>query len=904
MVGLVLCSHSHALAQAAAELACGVGTGDLPIVGIGGVGDQHAALGIDTTEIMDAIQKLDGVEGVLVLADLGGAVMAAETAIDLLDGMLKGPARLDPAPLVEGAVAAAIQIRLGADLERVASEALEALTPKRHQLLNAAEPSPAPPAEPGADAHPATPRDDVDVRACERVERFSIESAHGLHVRPAAELVRTLGGFNVRARARRADGGDWVDALSMNRLALLGIRQGDLLEVAVSGADTDACLAAVRRLVAELGGESTTLTPGAEQDPNDPAPTQSERPAREGQSERADAQQAANAGSGQWVLRGIAVSPGVAAAPLFVVGESQTQPPDASSTPRTEPLEQQQLNPLLQPLRLARDRLTARIQVEAAQAERDGHPEIAEIARAHAVLLVDPDLDTRAARQLGNFHCSPTEAFQFAAAQIADRYRSLDDPYMQARAADVQAVAQRLVAELEPESVPQVRLPATPSIIVVQELSPDLALRLDPALARGVASVRGSATAHGAIIARGLGLPMLVGLPLSAQQLGELAGRPAVLDAGRGTLEIDPPEDRLTRARALVDRAERDTAVQRAAAKGTARLADGTPLPVLANIATAADCRVALAAGAEGIGLLRTELAFADAAVLADEEAQVRVLKEMLALMRGAPATLRLLDLGADKPPPGHPRPLEANPFLGVRGVRLLLARECGSLLETHLRALLRAAQGHAVKLMIPMVVELAEIDAVATALARAHQTLNASGTAHAWPLSLGIMVETPAAALRARELAAHCAFFSIGSNDLTQYVMAAERGNAALSAIGDALHPAVLRAIETTCDGARSHAIPVSLCGEIGSDPDALPVLVGLGISGLSISPAALARVKTAIRGLDPEQCRDLAQQVLTLDSAAEVRAAAHRARGDPQDASALRLGGIAARRDTTGQV
>jgi phosphocarrier protein FPr len=858
------------LAEAAAELAHGVGASDLPILGVGGVGDDHATLGTDTTEIMAAIQGLDGSSGVLVLADLGGAVLAAQTAIELLDGLLQGPVRLLPAPLVEGAVAAAVQIGLGADLDQVAAEALDALTPKREQLLD--DPQPAPPAA----ALPVAQDQRRDL-GDEQIERLRIDAAHGLHARPAAALVRILSGFQVQARARRADGGDWVNASSLNRLMLLAIRRGEELELAIRGSETEACRAALREFAARLREQPAVAaadTEGRSTPENGAARGAGTQFDRSTQIEQRPSQGVRDQETR--LFQGLGVSPGVSAAPIFAIADHRAPAPSAPPGPRPDPLPVGDTNRLLQPLRLARERLIKHIEAEADRAERQGHREIAEISRAHAGLLADPDLDADTAARLSRLDCDAEQAFQLAAAELGERYGSLDDPYLRARAADVAAVTRRLLTELTPGAAPTNELPKTPAILLLEELTPELALRLDPAWAKGIGAARGSATAHAAIIARGLGLPMLVGLDLEAEQLAELDGRPAILDADAGTLEIGPATGRIAEARARIARAEETRAAQRAMAQRPARLADGAPLPVLANVANAVDCRVAREAGAEGIGLIRTELAFADATLLRDEEAQVRLLGEMLALMAGLPATVRLLDLGADKPPAGLPRPPEANPFLGVRGVRLLLDPSCASLLDTHLRALLRAAHAHPLKLMIPMVAELAEIEAIGRALTLTHQRLQADGIDHAWPLPVGIMVETPAAALQARGLAGHCAFFSIGSNDLTQYVMAAERGSAVLSPLADALHPAVLAAIKATCDGARSLGIPVSLCGEIGADRLALPILVGLGVTALSTSASALAAVKAALSGLDPEQCRALAETALGLDSAAEVRAAA----------------------------
>ena len=862
-VGLVVVSHSRALAEAVARLAMAVGQGPLPIAFAGGVGDAHDALGTDATDILDAMLRVDSAAGVLVLADLGGALLAAETALELAEGQLAGPARLVAAPLVEGAVAAAVQIGLGADLDTVAREALGALAPKQAQLAGGDAAAPPSPAAPSAAVQQVT--DGAEPPGIR--ERFRIDIDHGLHLRPAAALVATIGRFGATAWLRRADApGAWGDARSLNAIATLGIDRGDVIEMTADGADAPALLAAVRALVARGFGEAGR-TPAADAAGGPAATPPGDLPA-------------ASAGTGA-ILTGMPAAPGLAVGTLAVLAAASVLV-DAGDPPvRSAPLAEAEVEAALEPVRAALGRVGARLREQSRAARARARGDAAGIAEAQAAVLADPALETGVRALLRDRVCDAVTAFRLVAARLAAGYRALADAYQRARAADVEDAAGQVLALLAraPEPAPGT-LAALPAgaILVVDKLTTSQALALDPARVAGVASARGSRDAHAAIIVRGLGLPMVTGLALPAGG-SRLDGVAAVLDGDAGTLEPAPGPARLAAARARLAEAARAAAALRERPRQPGVLADGSPLPVQASVASAADARAAAAGGAQGIGLLRTELALLDAEQVPDEDAQVARLAPILAAFpeTGAddrPPRLRLFDIGGDKPLRALALPVEANPFLGLRGVRLLADPAFHALRDTQLRALLRAGAGRRIGIMIPMVATAAEIDAIRAALAGAHADLARAGVAHAWPLQLGIMVETPAAALAAPQLAARCDYFSLGTNDLTQYVMAAERGNAAVTGLADGLHPAVLRAVALTCDAARAAGIPVGVCGELGADPLAIPLLIGLGVGELSVHPAAVPVVKARLAGLYPAACRALAERALGCTDAAAVRA------------------------------
>ncbi|MDE2486179.1 MAG: phosphoenolpyruvate--protein phosphotransferase, partial [Alphaproteobacteria bacterium] len=343
-------------------------------------------------------------------------------------------------------------------------------------------------------------------------------------------------------------------------------------------------------------------------------------------------------------------------------------------------------------------------------------------------------------------------------------------------------------------------------------------------------------------------------------------GTPLVLDAGRGVLEIDPGEARLAAARTRVNaRAARRAALE-AAAQRECRTADGTRIEVLANIGSRADAEAAAAHGAEGCGLLRTEFLFLDRAEPPSEAEQAQAYAAIAAALPGRPVTVRTLDVGGDKPAPYLALPREDNPALGLRGVRVSLARR--DLLDAQLGAILRAWPDAPCRIMLPMVASAAEVLAVRGRL----EALR--GADRAAPVALGIMVETPAAAVTADLLAPHVDFLSIGTNDLAQYALAMDRTHPELAAQADGLHPAVLRLIRLAAAGAAAHGRPVSVCGGLASDPAAVPILLGLGVTALSATPARIPAVKAQVRALSLDACRELAARACEVDSAQAVRA------------------------------
>ncbi|MDI3292019.1 phosphoenolpyruvate--protein phosphotransferase [Polyangium sp. 15x6] len=778
-VGLVLVSHSRALAEATRKLATQM-TGDAVLIecaaGIGETGDE---LGTDAMAIVAALERAAGAQGAVVLMDLGSALLSAETALDLVDAAIAAKTRLSSGPFVEGAVAAAVRAAGGGSLDEVAAEARRGLVAKEEQLGEAAPaPAPAPVEKSGEN---------------ETWEDAEIADLHGLHARPAARIVSRASRFDAKITIEnRTNGKGPRTTDSVIALSGLGARHGHVLRIAATGREAEAAVRALAALVREAGTNDA------------PAP-----------------QAAAEATKG----RGIPIAAGVAVGPCIRLQRTAVRLSDHSvDDPAVE----------LEKLMAALDRVEREIRAAF------GHDDMATM---HGTLLRDPVILRTARDLVTESGRNAASAYHSGASRAAEALANADDPYMRARVADLRDIELAVLRALG--AAPAVVLPeGPPAILLADELLPSEAARLDPARVLGVVDLRGGPTSHAAILLRGAGIPAVFGAAALFQDLPESPARLG-LDGGTGELWIDPAPvitADLERRRAE----ERAARLSAAAFHGKVTLPSGPTVELWANAASALEARAAREAGAFGIGLLRTEMFFLDRNDAPGEDEQADLYAEVLAAFPGAPVVIRTLDAGGDKRLPWLHVPPEENPYLGLRGIRLSLDRP--DLLEAQLRAILRAGRGRDVRIMIPMVSTASEIEATKAALARAASALDAAGKPHLWPVPLGIMVEVPAAALLADRLAPHVDFFSIGTNDLTQYTLAAERGHPRLAALADAGHPAVLDLVGRVAKAGQAAGRAVSVCGEAAADPKLAATFVGLGITRLSMGPSAIARVRAAL--------------------------------------------------------
>ncbi|MGH9182342.1 MAG: phosphoenolpyruvate--protein phosphotransferase [Acidimicrobiales bacterium] len=836
----MIVSHSATLAAGVAELARGMGADEVAIATAGGLDAPDRPLGTDAALVLRAIEEVWSDDGVLVLMDLGSAVLSAEMALDFLADERRARVVLCDAPLVEGAVAGVVAARLGQPLARVAEEARRGLAPKTAHL--GVPEGASPPGEP-----PTTIEADHEIV-------LRVSNPHGLHARPAARLVEAAGHLDAEVTVENLTGGRGpVPARSLTAVATLGVRQGDEIRVRARGPEAQAAVTAVAELAGRHFDDPPTevvappgvpATPTTSAPPTGPPATGPPPPGT--------------------VLAGLAASPGV------VAGEARhfhrldlevPRQPAADPDAALEALERA-LAAAADDTRRRRDQVAA-----------TGAGYEAGIFDAHLLLLDDPALLEPARRAIRDESRTAAAAWADAAGRLQAEWETIDDEYLRERAADLRSVAEQVLAHLLGAERTGSAM-VDPGILVARDLSPADTAALDPALVLGLAIAAGGPTSHSAILARSLGIPAVVRLGEAVLAVAETT--PLLLDGEAGTVAVSPSDGAVRAADRRRARRSRRIEEARSRARQPAATRDGVVIEVAANLGTPDEVAQAVTCGADAVGLFRTELLFLTATEPPGEDDQERAYREVAEALAGRPLTARTLDAGSDKPLPFLAQPPEANPALGVRGLRLGLARP--EVLATQLRALLRVAADHPVRIMFPMVTTSDELSAARLLVEEARGELARQGVRLPEVVEVGIMVEVPAAALAARALAADASFFSIGTNDLAQYTLAADRTNERVAGLADGLHPAVLELIARTAEAGMGSGRWTGVCGEVASDPSAVPILLGLGVRELSATPASIPSIKDAVRAVDLTGAQALAAEALHLGSATAVRALALR--------------------------
>lgn len=822
MVGIVIVSHSRRLAEGVRELAEQMAQGKVPLAIAGGIDDPENPLGTDAMQVYEAIASVYNDEGVVVLMDLGSALMSAEMALEFLPEQ-RANVRLCEAPLVEGAIAAAVAAAAGSDIEQVMAEARGALAAKAAQLQVFPNVSAAAP----------------QVSTLQALEiRLTIRNRLGLHARPAAQLVATAARFQSQIRVRNLTlGTESVNAQSINQVMTLGVRQGHELAIAAQGSDANEALAALQALAEANFDEVDTALK------SQPSAQIRATPSTKGE------------------LLGIPASPGVAIGPVFLYRHTPLKVLERHVVDDVQ-TEWQRLQVAIQ---------TARQKIQALKKQtaiKIGEDEAA-IFDVHLLFLEDPALNDAVHQRIFEQRMNAEVAWATVVDELVTAYRTLEDSYMQERAADVVDVGQRVLRLLAGAAKLDEDLPQK-AILVATDLTPSDTAQLDPTKVLGICTTLGSATSHSAILARTLGIPAVVGV--EPEVLNLTNGNLLALDGESGKVWVKPEADTLTGLQAKRDARSAAQQQAQATAQHSAVTRDGRRVTVVANIAGIGDAQVALNLGAEGVGLLRTEFLYLDRATAPSEEEQLAGYQAIAQVMGTRPLIIRTLDVGGDKPLSYLGLQQEANPFLGWRGIRFCLDQP--DILKTQLRAILRASLGHQIKVMFPMIATVAEVQAAKGILAEVQAELRQASMPFDEAMEIGIMVEVPSAVVIADQLAACVDFFSIGTNDLSQYIMAADRTNPRVATLADALHPAVLRMVHQTVQAGHEAGIWVGLCGELALDPLAAPILLGLGLDEVSLNPQAIPALKQAITQLTVAEAEAIAKAALKLDSAARVRA------------------------------
>ena len=657
-----------------------------------------------------------------------------------------------------------------------------------------------------------------------------IHNATGLHARPARVLVDIAKRYESNIRVRHGE--KHVNAKSLIAVLTLGVAHGQRIQVELHGNDEASAADAITEAVRAGLGEGPTRPAAA----TPHAPHVATQPVSE-------------AGA---VIRGVAGAPGIAIGPVF-----RFERASIDVTAQFAGVQQERAA-LQAAIAEARQQILALRE----QVLQQANATEAAIFDVHCDILADPDLLDRVHATIADGQ-SAAAAWQGAVEEQALAVAALPDRLLAERATDLRDVGHRVLGLLAGAVSAAASLPDTPVVVVAYDLTPSETAAFDPQRVLGFCTAVGGPNAHTAILARALGLPAVVG---AGQYLLELApGTQVILDGTAGTLDTAPDAHAVATAQARQRAQHAQKADATRAAGQPAITSDGHRVEVAANIGGVEDARQAAACGAEGAGLLRTEFLFLERATAPTEDEQFAVYRAIVEALPDQPVIIRTLDIGGDKPLPYLALPAEANPFLGERGIRLCMAHP--ELLRQQLRAILRAAAFGRLRVMVPMIADIDEVRYVRVLIAELQAELDAPA------VEIGIMVEIPSAALMADVLAEEVDFFSIGTNDLTQYTLAMDRTHPSLAAKADGLHPAVLRLIARTVEAAHTAGKWVGVCGELGADPLAVPILIGLGVDELSISVPAIPLIKAQIRSLSIARCRELAHHALACATAAQVR-------------------------------
>jgi phosphoenolpyruvate-protein phosphotransferase len=656
----------------------------------------------------------------------------------------------------------------------------------------------------------------------------------GLHARPSAVLASTAKKF--QSAIKLIHGEESANAKSVVALLSLNIAYGDQVKLQAEGPDAQEAIDALTELAAG--------------DANEAAPEEAQAPAANAEAAPEEAEPG--------VLRGVGASAGIVVGQAYLLSQ---QVITLTEHGQGETLEREALQKALHE---AKDQLE---QLKY-QAHGKGASSGAEIFAAHQELLDDPDLLSMVTTSISN-NKSAAFAWKQGFTTQAEQLSRLSNQLLAARANDLRDVGLRVLQLLTGGRTSAPVLPDN-SILIAEDLTPSVTVSLDRSKVRGICTSGGSPTSHVAILARSLDIPAVVGIDPSALQIAN--GTQLILDGSRGTLRVSPSAEELINIQALQKKQAEQRASDLMSAAQPACTADGHRVEVVANIGGLPDAEQGMEKGAEGVGLLRSEFLFLQREKAPGEAEQANAYMSIArAVGHNRTLVIRTLDVGGDKPLAYLPMPAEENPFLGVRGVRLCLAQP--EILKSQLRAILRAAPYAKLCIMFPMIATLDELRQCKEIVEAERRELNVP------PVQIGIMIEVPSAAIMAEQFAREVDFFSIGTNDLTQYVLAMDRNHPGVGRQADALNPAVLQLMASTVRAAHKHGKWVGVCGGLASDPLAVPVLVGIGVDELSVSVPSIPEIKALVRKFTKGECEQLAEEVLGLSTATEVRARLTRA-------------------------
>lgn len=802
MVGIVIVSHSKMLAEGVKELADQMSQNKVAILTAGGLDDEFSPIGTDPFKIKDAVEKLTECDGILVLMDIGSAVMNAELALDLIDEDLKNKILLCEAPLVEGAIAAAAQAMTGADIKAIANEARNGLIGKQSLLTP---------------INYNTQKVDMEQDDFDKEIKITVPNQLGLHARPSVKLVELVNKFNLTAVVS-TNNKPFVDASSISQISTLGAKKDDILIFKVKGNQVNDLEIALNTFVKENFG--------------DPINTNTAKIKKEPVNKIIPSDELCGLG----VSKGIAI--GKAKLLKNVLVEVKKETVDDTLL---------EISKLKNSIAIV---LNNYKEIQQKTLKLYGKDD-AEIFDFHIFMLNDVKIIQQAEQIINNESVSAAYAWYTVYTSLEKKYLNMDDAYLKERASDVVELRTKVINEIQNNLNNDIIL-TEPAILIVDEIGPAQTLSLDTDKVLGIISMHGGETSHATILARSLGIPAItsVGKAINAIKENEVLAMNG--STGSIVLESEYPEE----IKSLILEKEKEDKLLKerfAKAKLPAVSVDGVEFKILANVSSPKEAKLAFDNGAEGIGLYRTEFLFMNRDSAPTEEEQYTIYKQLCENMEGLPITIRTLDIGGDKQIPYLGISKENNPFLGLRGIRYCLQNI--ALFKTQLRALCRISADYQIKIMYPMVGVVEEVLSANKILREVQNELKNEQIPYNKNMQIGIMIEVPSVLFLIPQLAKEIDFLSIGTNDLTQYLLALDRENTNVSKYFSALHPSVLTAVQHIIKLANENNLDVSLCGELARNQKATKLLSGIGLRNFSMSSPAIPSIKEIVRNLNVEE-------------------------------------------------
>ncbi|MGC8979339.1 phosphoenolpyruvate--protein phosphotransferase [Caldisericum sp.] len=842
MVGIVIVTHSDDLAKAVCSLALQMSLGkNVPIAPAGGLDD--GGFGTSITKIQNALEKVYSDDGVLVLMDLGSAIMTVQMFLEMLPEEKREKIALSNAPLVEGAIAAVVASAQGFKLQEVKNASEKILSvPKLGEEISSKK--------------VVAQAEEVDKTEGNLISiEVVVPNPVGLHARPASLFVQEASKFKSKITIQNISANKPpVDAKSMMEVAFQGTaKKGEKLRITAQGEDAKQAIDTLKKLVESGFGEmdvtSTNVKPLG-------------KPVTESENLVKDAQINAEGSIPYETLElsGIPASPGYVVAPAFLFMEISF---DVEK--RTIADVEEEINKLDE----AVNKAISEIDSIRKKVEENGNKNEAQIFEFHKMILQDKNLIGEIKKKISNEKVNAEYAVKEVFEEWRIKFEKLNDAYMKLRAADIKDIGDRVISILTGKKKQSMSSIKEPVIIVAKDLSPSDTALLEKDKVKGILTALGGSTSHTSILAKMWGIPAVVGA--GDQVLSITSGTLVAIDGMNGKVVINPKADlKVEFEKKEEERIENENKVLKHAFE-PAITTDGKQVEVVANIGDIPSAYDALKFGAEGIGLLRTEVLYLERQNAPDEDEQYNFYKQIGEIIGKRPLIIRTADIGGDKPLPYLKFPNESNPFLGLRAVRLYF--EQPDFFLTQIKAILRAAVGFNFKIMLPMISSVDEVVRVKNLIEQAKDELLKEGKEFNHRVDLGIMVEIPSAAILADKIVEEVDFFSIGSNDLTQYTLAVDRGNESVSSYYQPFSPALFRLFKMVIDAAHTQGKWAGLCGELAGERDAVPVLLGLGLDEFSMSPRSIPSVKALIRSLNYEKTKSFGENVLNAKNEKEVK-------------------------------